>query len=60
MAEMYDPDKMPSALREVHRNLDEAVEQLYRRTPFRDQAERQEFLLARYEKLIKQEAGVSA
>ncbi|MCL1484239.1 MAG: N-6 DNA methylase [Marinobacter sp.] len=60
MAEMYDPDKMPPALREAHRNLDEAVEQLYRRTPFRDQAERQEFLLARYEKLIQQEAGVSA
>jgi hypothetical protein len=60
MAEMYDPDKMPKALREAHGNLDEAVEQLYRRTPFRDQAERQEFLLARYEKLIKQEAGVSA
>ena len=60
MAEMYDPDKMPPALREAHRNLDEAVEQLYRRTSFRDQAERQEFLLARYEKLIKQEAGVSA
>lgn len=59
MAEMYDPDKMPSALREAHRNLDEAVERLYRRTPFRDQAERQEFLLARYEKLIKQEAGVA-
>mgnify|MGYP001627859013 FL=1 len=60
MAEMYDPDKMPPALRDAHRNLDEAVERLYRRTPFRDQAERQEFLLARYEKLIKQEAGVSA
>jgi hypothetical protein len=60
MAEMYDPDKMPKALRKAHGNLDEAVEQLYRRTPFRDQAERQEFLLARYEKLIKQEAGVSA
>lgn len=59
MAEMYDPDKMPSALRDAHRNLDEAVERLYRRTPFRDQAERQEFLLARYEKLIKQEAGVA-
>ena len=59
MAEMYDPDKMPKALRKAHGNLDEAVEQLYRRTPFRDQAERQEFLLARYEKLIKQEAGVS-
>lgn len=58
MAEMYDPDKMPPALREAHRNLDGAVERLYRRTPFRDQAERQEFLLARYEKLIKQEAGV--
>ncbi|MDP4532876.1 N-6 DNA methylase [Marinobacter salarius] len=60
MAEMYDPDKMPPALREAHRDLDEAVERLYRRSPFRDQAERQEFLLARYEKLIKQEAGVSA
>ncbi len=60
MAEMYDPDKMPPALREAHRNLDDAVERLYRGTPFRDQAERQEFLLARYEKLIKQEAGVSA
>jgi len=59
MAEMYDPDKMPKALRKAHGNLDVAVEQLYRRTPFRDQAERQEFLLARYEKLIKQEAGVS-
>ncbi|WP_084708263.1 class I SAM-dependent DNA methyltransferase [Marinobacter psychrophilus] len=59
MAEMYDPDKMPPALREAHRNLDEALERLYRRTPFRDQAERQEFLLARYEKLIKQEAGVA-
>ncbi|MEQ9269527.1 class I SAM-dependent DNA methyltransferase [Marinobacter salarius] len=59
MAEMYDPDKMPSALRDAHRNLDEAIERLYRRTPFRDQAERQEFLLARYEKLIKQEAGVA-
>lgn len=59
MAEMYDPDKMPPALREAHRNLDEAVERLYRRAPFRDQAERQEFLLARYEQLIKQEAGVA-
>ncbi|WP_026332071.1 DNA methyltransferase [Thioalkalivibrio sp. ALE16] len=59
MAEMYDPDKMPDALRKAHRELDEAVERLYRAKPFRDQAERQEYLLARYEQLIQQEQGAA-
>jgi len=54
MAEMYDPDKMPDTLRQAHRNLDEAVERLYRKKPFESQAERQEYLLARYAELVKQ------
>jgi len=54
MAEMYDPNKMPDSLRRAHRALDEAVERLYRKKPFETQAERQEYLLARYAELIKQ------
>ena len=55
MAELYDPDKMPDNLRGAHKNLDAAVEKLYRDRPFRDQAERQQYLLAQYEKLINEE-----
>ena len=54
MAEIYDPDHMPPALREAHRQLDIAVEKLYRDKPFESQAERQAYLLARYAELVKQ------
>lgn len=55
MAQLYDPDKMPENMLEAHEALDRAVEKLYRDRPFRDTAERQEYLLARYEELIKVE-----
>ncbi|MGM0553270.1 MAG: DNA methyltransferase [Pseudomonadota bacterium] len=55
LAEMYDPDKMPDGLRRAHRELDEAVERLFRKRPFRDMAERQEYLLARYAELVEEE-----
>lgn len=55
LAQMYDPDKMPDDLLQAHQALDRAVEHLYRERPFRDTAERQEFLLARYEALIEAE-----
>jgi hypothetical protein len=55
MAQLYDPDKMPENLLEAHQALDRAVEKLYRDRPFRDTAERQEYLLARYEELIEAE-----
>ncbi|MGO2133643.1 MAG: type IIL restriction-modification enzyme MmeI [Halomonas sp.] len=55
MAELYDPDKMPADLLEAHQTLDRAVEKLYRDRPFRTTAERQEYLLARYETLIEAE-----
>ena len=53
MAEMYDPDDMPVALREAHRNLDAAIEGLYSKKPFESQAERQAYLLARYGELAQ-------
>jgi hypothetical protein len=55
MADMYDPDEMPANLLKAHQVLDQSVERLYRDKPFRDTAERQEYLLARYEQLIEQE-----
>ena len=60
LADLYDPDKMPSPLFNAHKTLDRAVEQLYRKTPFRDAAERLEHLFARYEKLITEEAAPAA
>jgi len=53
--DMYDSVKMPANLLKAHQALDQAVERLYRDKPFRDTAERQEYLLARYEELIEQE-----
>ncbi|MFM9268769.1 DNA methyltransferase [Halomonas elongata] len=55
MAQLYDLDKMPDNLLEAHQALDQAVEKLYRDRPFRNTAERQEYLLARYEALIEAE-----
>lgn len=55
LAHLYDPDAMPDDLRVAHKALDEAVERLYRRTPFRDASERLEHLFARYERLIEEE-----
>ncbi|RKR07627.1 N-6 DNA methylase [Kushneria sinocarnis] len=55
MAELYDPDLMPQDLLAAHQALDVAVELLYRDKPFRDMAERQTYLLARYETLIAAE-----
>ncbi|WP_350644653.1 DNA methyltransferase [Pseudoalteromonas sp. G24-MNA-CIBAN-0072] len=55
LGQMYDPDKMPEDLREAHKELDIAVEKLYRNKPFENEAERVEFLFKRYEELISKE-----
>lgn len=55
LAQLYDPDIMPEPLLQAHKNLDRAVEALYREKPFRDASERLEHLFARYEKLIAAE-----
>ena len=51
LAEIYDPDKMPSDLREAHHNLDLIVDSCYRERPFADENERLEWLLKLYEKM---------
>jgi hypothetical protein len=60
MAQLYDPDLMPANLLKAHQTLDQAVEKLYRDRTFRDTAERQAYLLARYEALIGAEVRVNA
>lgn len=57
LAQMYDPEKMPEDLREAHKELDIAVERLYRNKPFENEAERVEFLFKRYEELISKEGN---
>lgn len=52
LAELYDPDKMPTALLAAHQALDRAVDRLYRDRPFKDATERLSCLLARYEALV--------
>ena len=51
LADLYDPDLMPSDLRRAHRRLDEAVDRLYRRTPFAGDRDRAEHLFGLYERL---------
>ncbi len=51
LADLYDPDLMPPDLRRAHRKLDEAVDRLYRRTPFAGDRDRAEHLFGLYERL---------
>ncbi|NOQ64176.1 MAG: class I SAM-dependent DNA methyltransferase, partial [Methyloprofundus sp.] len=59
MAELYDPDKMPDGLRQVHHQMDLAVEQCYRKKPFKSDEERLEYLFKLYEEMIALEANPS-
>jgi hypothetical protein len=52
LAQVYDPGKMPTELREAHQFLDAAVDQLYRNTPFQSDDERLELLFYMYESAI--------
>ena len=51
LADLYDPDLMPSNLRRVHQALDRAVDRLYRRSGFTSERERVEYLFMLYEKM---------
>ena len=52
LADLYDPDLMPVDLRRAHRDLDRAVDKLYRRPPFSSDRERVEHLLGLYERMM--------
>ena len=51
LADLYDPDLMPPALRRAHQRLDHAVDRLYRRARFTSEPERIVHLMALYEKM---------
>ena len=51
LAQMYDPEMMPSDLVNVHSRLDSAVESLYRKQPFAD-GERLAYLLSLYKDIV--------
>jgi hypothetical protein len=49
LGQLYNPEKMPSELREAHQFLDAAVDQIYRKRPFQSDDERLELLFDMYE-----------
>ena len=51
LADMYDPDLMPPNLKKAHNVLDRAVDNLFRRQPFKSERERVEHLFGLYEKM---------
>ena len=51
LADLYDPDLMPPALRSAHQALDRAVDRLYRKGGFASERERVEHLFMLYEKM---------
>ncbi len=51
LADLYDPDLMPSTLRKAHQALDRAVDRLYLRGGFNSERERVEHLFGLYEKM---------
>ncbi|HEX8413859.1 MAG TPA: DNA methyltransferase [Sphingomicrobium sp.] len=59
LADMYDPDFMPAELRKAHRELDLAVDRLYRAKPFGSDRERVEHLFPLYEALVQPTTGAA-
>lgn len=57
MADLYDPDKMPDGLREAHRYLDLAIDQIYRSKPFENDEDRLAHLFKLYEDMIIRETN---
>ena len=54
LADLYDPLTMPKELVKAHKELDLAVDRLYRKAPFKDDAERVSFLFELYKEIVKQ------
>lgn len=52
LADLYDRDQMPLALKKAHTALDKAVDNLYRHTPFPSESARVEHLVDLYETMI--------
>lgn len=59
LAELYNPETMPSELLDAHLHNDEIVEKCFRVTPFTNDEERSEYLFKQYEKLLLEERNES-
>lgn len=55
LKQLYHPNTMPKGLKQAHQDLDEAIEQCYRLQPFKNDAERLEYLFKLYEEMIKKD-----
>ncbi|GEM52592.1 putative DNA methyltransferase YeeA [Empedobacter brevis NBRC 14943 = ATCC 43319] len=55
MAWMYNPETMPSGLKQAHKELDLAIEQIYRLAPFYSDEERLEYLFKLYDEMTTKE-----
>ena len=53
LADLYDPNTMPKKLLDAHRELDAAVDACYRKTSFKTELERLEYLFGMYKELTK-------
>lgn len=51
LADLYDPNSMPPALRRAHESLDRAVDAAYGKKSFKSDADRVAFLLERYQEI---------
>jgi hypothetical protein len=60
LAELYDPDEMPSSLLDAHRSLDETVDRLYGSRAFESDEERLKVLFAMYKEMVEAKEAVNA
>jgi len=57
LAELYEPDNMPTALCEAHETNDQTLERIYSDRPFRSDSDRLNHLFRRYARMIAAERG---
>jgi len=60
IAWLYDPETMPANLLQAHKELDDALEQMYIGRPFKNDTERLEHLFKLYANMIKKEQTAKA
>lgn len=56
MAWLYNPETMPAGLKQAHKELDEAIERIYRLAPFNSDEERLEYLFKLYDEMTSKES----
>lgn len=60
LADLYDPDTIPTPLRKAHAALDAAVDRLYGEARLDNDRQRAEVLMARYEALVNSDEAAEA